>query len=363
MRRIVVACLMGLLLWGAGAAAVLANERWEYDLAYGYTGDAPTTSPRCCSTAYPKGEEPVWFPRFLERLRQVKGGGHRVHDRLLFKPVLGRQYLAVAWATDWAYRYEIYALRRVGSGTLAKGIIDVKIPGPQFKAPSGNWADDDGAPMLVVGSGEGTFYGSYRINVFRLGKTVRDITPEGFGRPILVQVLHGDSGHRIVASDDRWGNFFAGCGGCGPHVPIVLARESGGYRPACREFRAYYDFALQNSKAYLEQKASTLSYLDNLELRTTDALDMAQVGDVQDGRKYFQDALATATKAMEEDEARGMDVTYIKPTILAAQKTFSAVFDAAIGHMDAPCPISAIGRTGDHPGAEARSRHFRFGDR
>lgn len=350
--------MVGLLLYCAPSA--MAENDYSYDVAYGWTGSDPLKPPRCCTTAYSEGQDPEWVAPFVERLRREKGLGHRHHKHLLFKPSLGRQYFAVIWRTDYRYRFELYRIAETSQGHRAVGIIDEIMDHPSISAPTGTWVNANGASMLVVTLGSGSSYTGHHLRIFRLGKVVREVTPTEVRRPIRVQDLDGSGRYRVIASEDRWGNFFQTCSGCGPLIPIVLEINEGGYRPACRKARAYYEEGIRRTREFLDEKAADERYLGGLDERTYIALMMAQMGDVDAGRRYFLKWLDVAVKAVEREKTPGDDKKHVSGIISAAENTFPAVFDEASRFEYSQCPLSAVDLPGNHPGAVARARHFRF---
>lgn len=364
MRHIAMDCFLIAAICLAAVTTTQAEDvpfDYRIDITYGESGPNELLPPRCCTVAHPESSEPKWVAGLVERLRSSEDADDQQAQHLLFKPALGRQYLAVAWWKTYPWRLDIHEIITGKKSLRTHRVLALDPERPSIAAPSGVWVDSDGAPMLVVRSGSGTSYHGHFIQIFRLSKTIQDVTPKNLGRPIRVEDLNGDGKYQVIAAEGRWGNFFFPCGGCGPLVPIVLKYDRGSYTPACREFSAYYQYRIGLWKKYRQEAAERQDAVKELEWQTDIALEMAQIGDVENGRRVLLDGLKHAAKFLESVVTPEKSDRVLKKIIPAARELYLPIFDKALPHKDAPCPLLLVEHEDTHPERGDRGTDFWFG--
>lgn len=194
-----------------------------------------TSIPR--ALAYGADDEPPWVAPVLGKLTTNRPAGYAVVQHLLFRRQGTPTFLAVIWQSDSLFDRK-FALYRIDGTTPPRLKIVRELDDAFYEMvePSGQDIHGDGvAPLfLEQGSGGTSLYG-YRLHALKLARSPKNISPSL--RPIMVEDLDGDGTWEIVASDDRWANFFFPCGQCGPLVPVVYVWRDGAYRMACDRYR------------------------------------------------------------------------------------------------------------------------------
>jgi len=228
-----------------------AEARDRKSLQYlGETGgdEIPLDDMQHRALAYSASERPQWLNRILAKLQARRGPGAELAQMVLFRQNGKPTYLVLGWRNDNSsddpnnvveiHRVHVVSQRKVLLHKLWQaGEFSVRIVEPTGHDVYGNGLP---AVFIEVGSG-GSGYSGYELLVLRLGRTLSSLTPTEYRvRPIIAADLLEDGRHALVASDDRWAQYFYGCGQCGPFIPAVFVWRYGRYKPACRDFRRYF---------------------------------------------------------------------------------------------------------------------------
>ncbi|MBI2241139.1 MAG: hypothetical protein HYU59_10100 [Magnetospirillum gryphiswaldense] len=257
----------------------------------------------------------------------------------------GGRFLASDWACDDG---QLFILYRLSNGRL-KPLVTVKDFHVALVEPSGMDVFPDHVPAVFVdvGSGGSGFEG-YGQQVFRIeAGGVRDVTPAW--RTVWVDLVDG----RLVAmsSDDRWANFFRGCGQCPPFIPIVQEWRGGAFRMACKRLPALIDERAADYERMAVDEENRVQQLNIVEARLNKTLLLLQAGRGVEGLAEFE-----AVTALLQ---RNIDPQIVDFWQFLIRSTFTDVVARAALPSAAQCPLSATPAAGYSPGLEARAQRFR----
>ena len=173
--------------------------------------DAPSADPAnlpCCGPAYNAEEEPEWMNRVLTKLANGRPKIFRLRQHLLLRNRRWGDYLALIWTKSGIPRdrLQIYKVKVLSPGNVRlSGLVDRKDHSLSIDKPSGEWADDDGSPLLVVSYWDGGmwFLGS-GVWIFRLSRGLFDVTPRWAGRFERIADIDGDGDFELVVSEESY---------------------------------------------------------------------------------------------------------------------------------------------------------------
>ncbi len=232
--------------------------------------------------------------------------------------------------------------------------------------PSGGDPFGIGHPTLFLDFGAGgTFYGGYRTDILVLDDALYDFTPEGFGRVVLADDILADGRFAVVASDDRWGNYFLGCGQCGPLVPVVVVWRDNDWQEACREFIPYYEQRMVFYRERPGKDDGPVRLPRFLHWRTNLLLNLLQIGRVDEAQAVYDAMLEEGARISQQALAQEKDPNQL--SILQEEASFldnvrkdiGPLFEVVRSAPERACGLRAIGSQKRHPyGAIRRSRHF-----
>ena len=241
-KAIAVATTIALTPTAMGAQS--GDEMRRQDITNGSAKPLDPSAADCCETVDSTANRPNWLPGVLKKLETAQANKFRIHQHALFKVGDSPRFLAIVWLDrqEGSRWFQIFRVEIGPAGKVRMAIqFEDKKELLEIVVLTGTWKDGDGMPSVVLWQGSGgSGYRGYTIRILKLSAGVEDVTPKALGRPIRVEDLDGDSRFELISSDDRWANFYYGCGACGPRVPIVLERVSDGFQPACRSYMSYY---------------------------------------------------------------------------------------------------------------------------
>lgn len=377
------ACMLAL---GAGLAAIFwqmapAQARDPASFQYlGETGGDAADPQGGPDTPFlvPQSHWPDWIAGLTDRLRQAQPEGSRLAQQLLFRA--GADYparLALVWdrrnrkdrMPDDGMVFELYDLVVGDDGTVTEtkrlGAEDWLV---KLVAPSGGDPFGTGKPLLFIefGSG-GTGYTGYELSLLALGAEIDEIDPRDRGRMILAGDLQRDGRFALVSSNDRWGNYFRGCGQCGPLVPVVSVWRDGGFAEACRDFQVYYEARMDFSYRAMRngrERASLETFFEN---RATLVLNLLQAGRLEEAAYEYGLMIDEADGVRQQLGEANADVPQYRHDLdveAAAwrqrlQADFEPLFRNAGMAADRACPLQAHDGPARSYGFEARLNRAR----
>ena len=232
--------------------------------------------------------------------------------------------------------------------------------------PSGGDPFGIGRPTLFLDYDEGgTFYGGHAMEMLVLGDQIYDFTPEGFGRVILADDILADGRFAVVASDDRWGNYFLPCGQCGPLVPVVVVWRDNDWQEACREFIPYYEQRMAFYRKAPAKDDGPVELPRFLHRRTNLLLNLLQIGRVDEAQAIYDAMLEEGARISQQAQAQEKDQQQLSVLREEAQfldnvrKDIGPLFEVVRAEPKRACGLRAIDSQKRHPyGAIRRSRLF-----
>lgn len=257
----------------------------------------------------------------------------------------GGRFLASDWACDDG---QLFIMYRLSNGRL-KPLVTIKDFRVALVEPSGMDVFPDHVPAVFidVGSG-GTGFEGYGQRVFRIETSgVRDVTPAL--RTAWVDLVDG----RLIAmsSDDRWANFFRGCGQCPPFVPVVQEWRGGAFRMACKRLPALIDDHMAAYERMAVEAENEDQQLNIVEARLNKTLLLLQAGRGAEGLAEFEAVTARLQ--------RNVDPQIVDFWQFLIRSPFTEVVARAALPSAAQCPLSATPAAGFSPGLEARAQRLR----
>src|SRR3982751_4878682 len=85
--------------------------------------------------------------------------------------------------------------------------------------------------------------------MLRLAPKPGNVAPPGLRVTAIEERKEG--GATVVGQDDRWANFFFGCGSCGPNVLTFVTLNRGKYSGACRDHKDAYAASIRSCEHVL----------------------------------------------------------------------------------------------------------------
>ena len=331
--------------------------------------------------AYSAVEEPKWLDRVLKKLVDTKPWP--IKQRMLFKDIKGRPtFLAVvrsAISRDFPKReaeqvFELYKVRVITEGnvrlTFHREVRDRYL---KIDARSGFDIAGDGRPFLFLHYGHGGSDASnYGARVYTLERSLIDRTPDWAGRTARVTGPTKSDSPLLVVSDDRWANFFHGCGACGPRAIVLMKWNRSTFRPVCRENRDYYlkviadfwkvdpdklddDFFERLANKPTHEFAPFLFYMqDTMDI----VLRLLQIGQFEKANKVYETAVAYARKNSRQDAST---VAFAAEWLDSTEKHFRPVMIAAATEgRNLACPVMAYEGGAPNDGFQERVEYFRY---
>ncbi|MBS4049529.1 MAG: hypothetical protein KG075_24505 [Alphaproteobacteria bacterium] len=368
MPYIITLAVMAALLLGVNAEA---QTRKRQALQYlGETTGVPVADDGRSPYRLPASALPHDSATLLSQLLEKQPKGTKVWQHAIFLHNGEPGYLAVVWnmydaeTPPYGRQLQIYRLVRNSDKLEPVLVVEKHEEHVSIVEPSGSDPYGEGAGLLFVDFGSGgTGFQGYSQHIFRLDAVLTEITPREYGRPILADEL--EPGHfTVIASDDRWGNYFAGCGQCGPLIPVVLRRENGRYVEACSAHPGYYDVRIAwrlEKIANREERHSVEEFLSN---RTELMLNYIQSGRLVEARRHFDEmASGSATLLQERSEKwdaarRAEGARYRERMLGRIVSDFEPVLAAAEA-SSRPCRLRAYTGAGSNAGRQDRINRTR----
>lgn len=365
-RRVTAMFALSLFVLGIGTLPADARDRESLQYLDSTDGDKISLNDRHRrALAYSVNERPPWLKRVVAKLQARRGPNAELTQLVLFKQHGKPTYLVLGWLNDKGSIFRTVEIHRIKliapQKVILQGIWEAREWLVHIVEPTGHDVYGDGLPtvFIEIGSG-GSDYSGYRLLVLRLGRTLRSLEPVGYQlRPIIAADLLGDGRHALVASDDRWAQYFYGCGACGPFVPTVFVWRKGSYRPACKDFRRYFRERIALIKPYMKEPAGEdASYTSwkNVEYETDIILSLIQMGRVDEGIARYHAMIERA----RSNDAPGHVEPYFDPeTVEDVARDIGPAIEAATLHSTAACPLLETPSEGAHPGWGERVRRIR----
>lgn len=355
----------GILVFAIVLALGVANrsnaEDYPHDLAHGNSPPLDLSAPDCCKTIFSQKNQPKWLGRILNKLRSAHPG-QILSQHALFNFGGQPKYLAVIWLKriGWGELFQLYRVRvRSANDVRLSGLIERRDSLLSFNQATGRWRDLDGSPLIVLEHGSGgTSWLGYWMEILTLNGGVHDITPHGLGRPIRIQDWNHDGMWELVTSDDRWANFYFGCGPCGPFVPIVLKRTPTGFRPACREHAAYIRDRAKLYEGWLAKVKEEHSWV-YFQYAANEMLSRLQVGDLRAAHRIFRDLTKISRWEKRQTPLTIDDLDATRKFAEMTNQTFGPIVKQVSNLKNANCLVSAIEAEQKHPDLEERINRFR----
>jgi len=307
--------------------------------------------------AYSRKQEPAWVAAAVkDALRQIKVTRRGEVQHMLFKYKGKPGFLAVTW--QGGLFEGAFGLFRVTPGkpkpkltilsNLHSGWYSILEPSGMDVYP------DHLAPLFVKIAKGGSSWLGYGMMIARLGEHAEDVTPPL--RTVWAGDVEGDGVVQVLSSDDRWGNFFRGCGQCGPLFPVVWLWRGDAYGPACRERPR----AIQERLQWYEDNVGTFDPKTELlvivESRIQAAMLLLQLGEPEQARSRYAQALTLLRTAAG---AGGAKAGEWQEWLASVEESFGPAIEQAAAAKDSPCPLLAVKSRGAHPGAVKRSDSYR----
>jgi len=258
-------------------------------------GAAPRT------LTFAAGDTPSWLPRVMRRLRQT-WPGLETDQQVLFRRGDKPTYLAVTyrrrnWPPDQVVLYRVN-VRSPGDVRLAP-LVSLRESRVDIVEPSGQNIHDDGvAQVFIAMASLGSGYEGYRLRIFRLDTVMREVTPQEI-RALYFDAIDDSNHNVLVASDDNWARYYQGCGSCGPFVTTLYRWRDGAYRPACREFKRYYEQLAADSLVFAD-KYKHKSWSSAFTAWLGAALELQQIGEFNRADEIIRNAFVQANKLLPE---------------------------------------------------------------
>ncbi|WP_370155180.1 hypothetical protein [Ferrovibrio sp.] len=346
-------------LWQAAPALARDPATFHY---LGETAGDPADPQGGPDTPFlvPQRHWPHWMAALTAALQKSQPAGATLVQQLLLRAGADHPArLALVWdlrdtadpARGGAMVFEIHDVAIAADGTVAPAKrLSAEDWLVRIVEPSGGDPFGTGRPLLFVefGSG-GSGYAGYELSVLALGAEIDEITPRDSGRPILAADLQRDGRFALVSSNDRWGNYFRGCGQCGPLVPVVSVWREGGLAEACRDFQAYYEARMDFSYRAMRSGRERGSIEDFLWNRAELVLNLLQAGRLEEAAYEYGLMIDEADGVRRQlGEARADQPQYRQGIDSAAaewlqrvQADFEPLFRAVGAAADRACPLQA----------------------
>lgn len=342
-------------LWFA-AMATDVSARSQEELQYlGETSGTATVASVAKRHTIPDAALPQWLRSALAKQSgTLYGAACERRQNLVFQRNEIPAFVATAWSCGDDYR-GLLTIHRVLRGNGLR--LEVRGEGGKFTIvePSGSVVlPNDAISLFVDEASGGSGYEGYQQHIFRLADTVEDITPPL--RTIWAETIDGTL--QVMSSDDRWANFFSGCGQCGPLIPVISAWKDGHFSPACRQHPVVIETRLRNYTQYAaEAEARGEFALKVAEYRLNVALLLLQLGRGAEGRAAYENTLAwlrlkSAERGAEADWPR-------RDWPKRIEEALGTTIAEASLLSDEQCPLTAAHGNGGHPGYKERVDRFR----
>ena len=322
--------------------------------------------------AYSPANEPAWLDRILRLLAKRKN--LRLEQHMLFRRNGRPTFLALVWTSKTSFGsaygsvFDLHKVRVVSDNDVRlKFVRTYRDELVSIERLSGHDLAGDGVPFLFINHGSGgSGYFGYGMRVYKLTRNSVDVTPDWAGRTEKVVPLPGDEKVALVVSDDRWANFFSGCGQCGPFFDVVMVWTRKGFAPDCQDHPKHYEETMRRIEEYRAERAqkrqqdpgpfgSVESLTDFLDNEISLAFNLIQMGRIEEGRARYETALTEARN--RGALGWGMSEKRLKEWLAAVRRNF---FPAAAARGDIGCPLMAFGGSTEHIGYRQRIEHFRF---
>lgn len=352
MRKII---LVLASLWGT-AIATHASARDPEELQYlGETSGSAIRALVVKRQGVADEALPQWLKSTLaEQTATLHDTPCQRRQNLVFQQSEKMAFVATTWSCGDDYRGYL-TIHRISDGSLPT--LESSREGGKFTIVEPSGSDvlhNDAAVLFVDEASGGSGYEGYRQHIFRLAQKVEDVTPPL--RTVWAESIEGKL--LVMSSDDRWANFFSGCGQCGPLIPVISVWKDGRFGPACRQYPALIEARLRDFSQYAgDAVAKGAPPLQVAEYKLNIALLLLQLGRGEEGRAAYESTLAWLQQkreriGMEADRPRRdwskrlEDV--LGPTIAEASQL-----------TDQQCPLTAAHGSDNHPGYKARVDSFR----
>lgn len=303
--------------------------------------------------AYSQAEEPPWLMKALTRQHPKR---HAPAQRLVFRRAGKPTYAAAVWTGEWPAnsKFVLYRIAAASQPHL-QPVLELAEHRLAIVEPSGQDVHGDRTPVLFLEQGSGgSGYEGYRLHIFRLEDEVRDVTPPL--RTVWAEDIDGDGVVEVASSDDRWANFFHGCGQCGPLIPVISMWRDGAYRPACRDKPEFIAESIAILKKWLQEPEQML--LGEFEATAWEeiALLHLQAGHSAEAKAVHEEFLGLLSRARGEaqTESRAKTLAIIEAR---ARQGISPVIDKGETFATAQCPLLEA-EGGGHHGWHDRLRRF-----
>ncbi|CCG42729.1 exported hypothetical protein [Magnetospirillum molischianum DSM 120] len=337
---------LGLSLIGARADGRSAESR-QY---LGETSGTRLHSSRPRAQAFADSDAPRWLRSALAKQSlTIQDDPCKRRETLIFQHKREPTFVAATWSCGSVYDGYL-SIHRVRGGNRLELVYSLQGGELTIVEPSGRDVIPDHAALLFVDEASGgSGYEGYRHHILRLAGDVEDITPPL--RTVWSELM--DDKLVVMSADDRWANFFYGCGQCGPLIPVISVWMNGHFRESCRIHPEIIEARLNNYiRDAAEAEANGAFILDVAELKLNVALLLLQLGRGADGRAAFDSLLAWLGQKAAED---GTNADWPKRIEAALGSTVAE----ASQPTELQCPLTAARGKGSHPGFEERVNRFR----
>lgn len=342
-------------LWGAVTAThASARDPEEFQYLGETSGTAIRTSVATRQTVADESLPPWLKSALAEQIVTLHDTPCQRRQNLVFQQSGRPTFVATTWSCGDVYRGYL-TIHRVSDGNRLS--LESSRDGGKFTIvePSGSEVlPNDAAALFVDEASGGSGYEGYRQHIFRLASKVEDVTPPL--RTVWAENIEGKL--LVMSSDDRWANFFSGCGQCGPLIPVISVWKDGHLGPACRQYPSLIEARLRDFSQYAAAaEAKGAPPLQVAEYKLNIALLLLQLGRGAEGRAAYESTLVWlqqkgAETGMEADRSRRDWSKRLEdalgPTIAEASQL-----------TDQQCPLTAAHGSDNHPGYKARVDSFR----
>lgn len=342
-------------LWLA-AAVTDASARSQEELQYlGETSGTATGSLVAKRHTIADDALPQWLKSTLDKQAvTLHETACKRRQNLVFQQNGKPSFVAATWSCGDDYRGYL-TIHRVSGGNRLNLVSSREGGKFTIVEPSGSESlSTDTAMLFVDEASGGSGYEGYQQHIFQLTSTVKEVTPPL--RTVWAESLEGKL--LVMSSDDRWANFFSGCGQCGPLIPVISVWKDEKFGPACRQYPGVIEARLRDYSQYAtDAEAKGAPPLQVAEYKLNVALLLLQLGRGAEGLAAYESTLAwLQQKSMETSNAIGRPLSDWPNRIENALGTTIA---KASQLTEQQCPLTAAHSNDSHPGYKARVDSFR----